>query len=1183
MINQYTGSDEWMIELLSYVPADEEIILEDRIIYDDEGDSEGKDEEIVIIDLSTKPQQQNCHAFLSPQEYHPVQSRDCLTDQHWRSLYVEYITQTSGTVKQNITNDKTIDLSEEESTTIATTTTTSAATAVTSLKLPIVQEDEDTAKFRTWIKAWISKKSTSLTTTTMTSSSREKPTRVTSLQDEDDEDVDELRDSDEEFSFQDVPSDDDEEDDGYGRRRRGRNSKDRRSSRTNASSANNNHNVVMTEELNNIYIMEGPIASGKTDLVYRCAKANGVDVIEVNTSQIRSGANIRRLLSEVGRTRNVAHKSRGGNSKGKEEEIEIFRLDMEDDDDNADDVVVENKSKSIMNKKSTTTKAKISPLTLILIDEVDIAFEEDVHFHAALMKLANTVKCPMVITAERIPAQFNDLYANFLYQTKPTLPYIMSYLHTTYPTMNMQGLLPLAITSFNDIRACKRSIELFTVGKHHTVTHCLNNTLSKSFGEWIASKHLAYTLLMDNEQKAAETTMTIENDHSSENPTPAQTIYYPIIYDIHPRIAMIGNQQQSNTKIMLHGKHFLQAKGHRARVEAENDDERDANLIATANIFVNGISCESSTILSDTELLFSLPEALSMPGIYTITLTLSFSSPKISSYMVSAAACGLTNSWIYLVDQPTILNVNQALLNIRNRTFANAKSLQAKSEWISTAYDTHDNKDSNNEETSALNKRKKLRKRKRIAGHLGSKKSKVARKLNNEDNNNGDGIEGGVDQEVIEIEDDEDDEDNDDDDDDDSDDIDEFSSDVEKEKETKGNVAKGRRISMLDSDDEEEKVNNNESFENEPENGDPNTSFNTITSEQQQDDDDANNNNLILISSSTTTTTCSPVASGMIILSEVEERKPLKEQLNDLLATRMTMDTNNLTVPGYEYTSDTACHILILPTTTTADLSDLEELSRLHNQLDHIGTVDLFAAYIEQTMDCEAEDEIYEDDTKYRYNRTLCMDRMQQYVGSVTQTIQQVYADHAALPSSSCLNKKKQKNIATTSLQDDHDLLLEQQQQQCQAEDGWKAYQAKKTLEHTQTNSLLHELHSPYLVYTYKHHCQRDVIYANYSLLAHQQQKLSHFPYSAWVIDLLPYISLLGRWSLIAEENEKLNMFVGKNNTTRNKRLSSTRSITTTSTTVEHFQYLQEIFELTEADIYSFMDYNQVLQIYPLL
>ncbi|CAN0265327.1 unnamed protein product, partial [Ectocarpus sp. 12 AP-2014] len=56
----------------------------------------------------------------------------------------------------------------------------------------------------------------------------------------------------------------------------------------------------------NMAMLCGPPGVGKTSAVYGCAKALGYEVIEVNPSQLRSGAAIRRLFGEATQSHHVS-------------------------------------------------------------------------------------------------------------------------------------------------------------------------------------------------------------------------------------------------------------------------------------------------------------------------------------------------------------------------------------------------------------------------------------------------------------------------------------------------------------------------------------------------------------------------------------------------------------------------------------------------------------------------------------------------------------------------------------------------------------------------------------------------------------------------------------------------------------------------------------------------------------
>jgi hypothetical protein len=73
------------------------------------------------------------------------------------------------------------------------------------------------------------------------------------------------------------------------------------------SSASENE-AVDEQEIKNVYILIGPSGTGKTQTVYHSAKSQGMSVIEINTSQARSGAMIKKLISEAAQSHRVKTK-----------------------------------------------------------------------------------------------------------------------------------------------------------------------------------------------------------------------------------------------------------------------------------------------------------------------------------------------------------------------------------------------------------------------------------------------------------------------------------------------------------------------------------------------------------------------------------------------------------------------------------------------------------------------------------------------------------------------------------------------------------------------------------------------------------------------------------------------------------------------------------------------------------
>ncbi len=55
----------------------------------------------------------------------------------------------------------------------------------------------------------------------------------------------------------------------------------------------------------NIFVLSGPVASGKTEIVYDCASSLGLHVIEINTSKPRDSDSIKKLVLEASQSKKV--------------------------------------------------------------------------------------------------------------------------------------------------------------------------------------------------------------------------------------------------------------------------------------------------------------------------------------------------------------------------------------------------------------------------------------------------------------------------------------------------------------------------------------------------------------------------------------------------------------------------------------------------------------------------------------------------------------------------------------------------------------------------------------------------------------------------------------------------------------------------------------------------------------
>ena len=142
--------------------------------------------------------------------------------------------------------------------------------------------------------------------------------------------------------------------------------------------------------LENVFLITGPTGCGKTRLVHAVAEQSECVVIEINSSEQRSGAALKRAIQETTQSHSSLAMSKkkkvgkkgtntffGGNGNG-------ATADDSEDDLEDSDSCFESDEESVKESHS---------LTIILIDEVDILFDEDTAFWPALAQVSQKAKC----------------------------------------------------------------------------------------------------------------------------------------------------------------------------------------------------------------------------------------------------------------------------------------------------------------------------------------------------------------------------------------------------------------------------------------------------------------------------------------------------------------------------------------------------------------------------------------------------------------------------------------------------------------------------------------------------------------------------------------------------------------------------------------------------------------------
>ncbi|UZJ55337.1 hypothetical protein CBS101457_004657 [Exobasidium rhododendri] len=134
-------------------------------------------------------------------------------------------------------------------------------------------------------------------------------------------------------------------------------------------SASVDENPEEGRHLSNAIILSGPTGSGKTAAVYACAAELGFEVFEVYAGfGKRSGKDVTQAVGDLGRNHMVSSGGQGGGATWK-------------------------------GPKALTNVMNGAPRqSLILLEEVDLLFEEDKGFWAAIVELISTSRRPVVMT-----------------------------------------------------------------------------------------------------------------------------------------------------------------------------------------------------------------------------------------------------------------------------------------------------------------------------------------------------------------------------------------------------------------------------------------------------------------------------------------------------------------------------------------------------------------------------------------------------------------------------------------------------------------------------------------------------------------------------------------------------------------------------------------------------------------
>uniref|UniRef100_A0ACD5WZQ6 Uncharacterized protein n=1 Tax=Avena sativa TaxID=4498 RepID=A0ACD5WZQ6_AVESA len=243
----------------------------------------------------------------------------------------------------------------------------------------------------------------------------------------------------------------------------------------------------------NVLLITGPVGCGKSAAVFACAKEQGFNVIEVNTSDMRNGAHVKQKFEE-------ATKSHGLGKWSQEEDTTSPRNDSLDPDDRAE----YRQSVSCSTGKASNSDGHKSPAkcyltsklsdeapkqvvnkTLILFEDVDTVFDEDRGFISTILKIAETTKWPIILTSNKrdpsLPDLLDQLVLDFKY---PSSGELLSHVDMICKSEGVNVAAPqlkyIINACLSDIRRATMLLQFWYQGKHQC-TERSNKSLSGPF------------------------------------------------------------------------------------------------------------------------------------------------------------------------------------------------------------------------------------------------------------------------------------------------------------------------------------------------------------------------------------------------------------------------------------------------------------------------------------------------------------------------------------------------------------------------------------------------------------------------------------------------------------------------------------------------------------------------------
>ncbi|MCJ1314013.1 hypothetical protein MMC25_007693 [Agyrium rufum] len=230
----------------------------------------------------------------------------------------------------------------------------------------------------------------------------------------------------------------------------------------------------------NAVVISGPHGCGKTAAVYAIAKELGFEVFEISPGSRRSGKDILEKIGDMTRNHLVQHQvSEAGLGETPAEvseklEPEVRQGTLQGFFKQKGTATKPSKAKQKANnpptekpKDAPKPKTKSQKQSLLLLEEVDILFEEDRGFWQSVLELIQKSKRPIIMTCtdeSRLPLDDMALHAIFRMQTPPetlAVDYLLLLASNEGHLLSREAVQDLYCSLMHDLRASIATLDFW--------------------------------------------------------------------------------------------------------------------------------------------------------------------------------------------------------------------------------------------------------------------------------------------------------------------------------------------------------------------------------------------------------------------------------------------------------------------------------------------------------------------------------------------------------------------------------------------------------------------------------------------------------------------------------------------------------------------------------------------------